>query len=80
MENDLTPRWKQTRVIRITKGEDQMLFTVHFEEDGSKILMATFLFRFDAELFVAHSLLSSNLVVTEINKREAWNMIKGEIR
>jgi len=23
MENDLTPRWKQTRVIRITKGEDE---------------------------------------------------------
>jgi hypothetical protein len=22
MENDLTPRWKMTRVIRITKGED----------------------------------------------------------
>ena len=57
-----------------------MLFTVHFEEDGSKILMGTFLFLSDAELFVAHSLLSKNLIVTEIDKWEAWEMIKGEIK
>ena len=57
-----------------------MLFTVHFEGGGTKILMGTFLFRGDAELFVAHSILSSNLIVTEVDKWEAWNMIKGEIR
>ena len=57
-----------------------MLFTVHFEDDGSKILMGTFLFLSDAELFVAHSSLSNKLIVTEIEKWEAWNMIKGEIK
>ena len=57
-----------------------MLFTVHFEDDGSKILLGTFLMRSDADLFVAHSSLSNNLIVTEIDKWEAWNMIKGEIK
>jgi hypothetical protein len=57
-----------------------MLFTVHFEDDGSKILMGTFLMRSDADLFVAHSSLSKGLIVTEIDKWEAWEMIKGEIK
>jgi hypothetical protein len=57
-----------------------MLFTVHFEDEGHIVLMGTFLMRSDADLFVAHSSLSSKLVVTEIDKWEAWNMIKGEIK
>ena len=57
-----------------------MLFTVHFEDEGHIILMGTFLMRSDADLFVTHSSLSKNLVVTEIDKWEAWNMIKGEIK
>jgi hypothetical protein len=57
-----------------------MLFTVHFEDEGQIILMGTFLMRSDANLFVTHSSLSKSLVVTEIDKWEAWNMIKGEIK
>lgn len=57
-----------------------MLFTVHFEDEGQIILMGTFLMRSDAALFVNHSSLSKSLVVTEIDKWEAWNMIKGEIK
>ena len=61
-------------------GEDHMLFTVHFEDEGHIVLMGTFLMRSDADLFVANSSLSSKFVVTEIDKWEAWNMIKGEIK
>jgi len=57
-----------------------MLFTVHFEDHGGKILMGTFLMRSDADLFVAHSSISSTLVVSEIDKWEAWEMIRGEIK
>ena len=57
-----------------------MLFTVHFEDGGHIVLMGTFLFLRDAEFFVAHSLLSKSLIVTEIDKWEAWKMIKGEIK
>ena len=56
-----------------------MLFTVHFEDEGHIVLMGTFLMRSDADLFVAHSAISESLIVTEIDKWEAWKMIRGEI-
>lgn len=56
-----------------------MLFTVHFEDEEHTVLMGTFLMRSDADLFVAHSPLSSNLIVTGVDKWEAWKMIRGEI-
>lgn len=57
-----------------------MLFTVHFEDRGQIILVGTFLLRSDADLFVTHSPLCNRLVVTEIDKWEAWDRIKGEIK
>jgi hypothetical protein len=57
-----------------------MLFTVHFEDGGHIVLMGTFLMRSDADLFVAHSAISESLIVTEVEKWEAWKMIRGEIK
>mgnify|MGYP003652627205 FL=1 len=58
-----------------------MLFTVYFREKlfSETTLIATFLLRSDAEAFVAQSNIKT-LVIKEIDKWEAWRLIREEIK
>ena len=58
-----------------------MLFTVYFREKlfSETTLIAAFLLRSDAEAFVAQSNIKT-LVIKEIDKWEAWRLIREEIK
>ena len=58
-----------------------MLFTVYFREKlfSETTLIATFLIRSDAEAFVDQSNIKT-LVIKEIDKWEAWRLIREEIK
>ena len=58
-----------------------MLFTVYFREKlfSETTLIATFLLRSDAEAFVAQSNIKT-LVIKEIDKWQAWRLIREEIK
>lgn len=58
-----------------------MLFTVYFREKlfSETTLIATFLLRSDAEAFVAQSNIKT-LVIKEIDKWKAWQLIREEIK
>ena len=58
-----------------------MLFTVYFREKlfSETTLIAAFLLRSDAEAFVAQSNIKT-LVIKEIDKWKAWQLIREEIK
>ena len=58
-----------------------MLFTVYFRKKmfSSTTLVATFLMRSDAEEFVAQSNIKT-LVIKEIDKWPAWQLILEEVK